>query len=407
MYTLLKGMRVVEGSAFVAAPLGGMTLAQLGAEVIRFDPIGGGIDYGRWPLAPGGRSIYWASLNKGKRSIAVNLRAAEGRELVAALIAAGDDSGGMLLTNLPMRGELAFEALRARRADLIALQLTGHHDGATAVDYTVNAAVGFPEVTGDGRADAPVNAVLPAWDLVAGLTAATGLLAAERHRRDSGEGQHIRLALSDVAYAAVGNLGYIGECELTGTARTGYGNHIYGAFGHDFATRDGRRVMVAALSARQWQGLLAATGSAEQMALLAQMLGVDLGDEGARFEARDLITPLIERWTRRHTLAEVGSAFDAHGVCWGPYQSFAQMVAQDARCSARNPLFERVEHPGVGAFLTPGSPLFMGALPRQAVAPAPLLGQDTDAVLADVLGLDAHQVGALHDRGIVAAATPG
>ena len=75
MEGILKGLRVVEGSAFVAAPLGGMTLAQLGAEVIRFDPIGGGLDHGRWPLTHDGKhSLFWAGMNKGKRSIAVDFR---------------------------------------------------------------------------------------------------------------------------------------------------------------------------------------------------------------------------------------------------------------------------------------------------------------------------------------------
>ena len=79
---------MIEGSAFVAAPLGGMTLAQLGADVIRFDQIGGGLDAKRWPLAPSGGSLFWAGLNKGKRSIQVDLRSPEGRELVAALVGA-------------------------------------------------------------------------------------------------------------------------------------------------------------------------------------------------------------------------------------------------------------------------------------------------------------------------------
>ena len=71
---ILAGMSIVEGSAFIAAPLGGMTLAQLGADVIRYDPIGGGLDYGRWPLAPNGASLFWAGMNKGKRSIRLDLR---------------------------------------------------------------------------------------------------------------------------------------------------------------------------------------------------------------------------------------------------------------------------------------------------------------------------------------------
>src|SRR5436190_10866462 len=77
-YRLLDGIRVIESSAFIAAPMGGLTLAQYGADVIRVEMIGGGIDYLRWPVAPSGRSIYWTGLNKGKRSIAIDLRRPQG-----------------------------------------------------------------------------------------------------------------------------------------------------------------------------------------------------------------------------------------------------------------------------------------------------------------------------------------
>ena len=404
MYELLKGMRLVEGSAFIAAPLGGMALAQLGADVIRFDDVRGGIDYGRWPLAASGRSIYWASMNKGKRSFAVDIRNPQGRELVAALIGADGKDAGMFLTNMPMRGELTYESLAERRKDVIVLQISGHSDGATAVDYTVNAAAGFPTVTGNARADAPINAVLPAWDLVTGMTAALGLLGAERHRMRTGQGQVVKLALSDVAYATAGNLGYIGEWQLNHEQREASGNYLYGAFGRDFPTSDAKRVMVAAISLRQWRGLVSATDTKAQMDTLAQMLGVDFDDEGHRYEARDLIAPLIERWTRQHTLEEIRQAFDANGVCWGPYQTFGEMVDNDRRI-AGNPLFEMVEHPQVGSFLTPGSPLFMDALERIQTTPAPVLGQHTDAILAQELGLDSHQIGALHDQKVVMQAS--
>src|ERR1700753_849077 len=102
--TLLDGLHVVEVSAFVAAPLCGMTLAQLGAQVTRIDPIGGNIDYNRWPLAPDGRSLYWASLNKRKRSIAIDLRRPEGQELARAIITAPGENSGIMLTNLPASG---------------------------------------------------------------------------------------------------------------------------------------------------------------------------------------------------------------------------------------------------------------------------------------------------------------
>src|SRR5215510_7958697 len=110
MNSILSGLRIVEGSAFVAAPLGGMTLAQLGADVIRFDQLGGGLDYQRWPLAADGQSLFWAGLNKGKRSFQVDIGSDEGRELVGALIA----EAGNLLTNFPARGWLTYERMKAR-----------------------------------------------------------------------------------------------------------------------------------------------------------------------------------------------------------------------------------------------------------------------------------------------------
>src|SRR5579859_6728794 len=89
----LTGLRVIEFATFVAGPLGGMTLAQLGAEVIRIDPPGGSADYSRWPLAASGTSLYWTGLNKGKRSLVADIRSAEGRDLIARLIA-GSGPGG-------------------------------------------------------------------------------------------------------------------------------------------------------------------------------------------------------------------------------------------------------------------------------------------------------------------------
>ncbi|MGE4219278.1 MAG: CoA transferase, partial [Alphaproteobacteria bacterium] len=88
MNRIIEGMRVVEASAFIAAPFGGMTLAQMGADVIRIDPIGGGLDINRWPVTRDGASLYWAGLNKGKRSVTIDLRSAEGRELAQALATA-------------------------------------------------------------------------------------------------------------------------------------------------------------------------------------------------------------------------------------------------------------------------------------------------------------------------------
>jgi len=402
MSGILAGLRVVEGSAFVAAPLGGMTLAQLGADVIRFDQIGGGLDRDRWPLAENGQSLFWAGLNKGKRSIQIDLHSPAGRELVQALVTAPGEDAGLFLTNFPARGWLAYEALRARREDLVMVALTGNPDGSSEVDYTVNPATGFPWATGPRNLAEPLNSVLPAWDVAMGTLATTGLLAAERRRRLSGEGTLVRLALSDVAFAMVGNLGRIAEAQLGSRDQPKDGNYLYGAFGHDFETRDGRRVMVVALTPRQWIALQEATGIADACASIEQATGHDLSAEAGRFGARDLIAALLRPWFAARDLASIRAAFAGTSVSWGPYQTFRQLVTEDPRVSTANPLFSEVEQPGVGTYLAPGSPLDFEALPRIPAAPAPLLGEHTEEVLAEVLGLGAAEIGRLHDDGTVA-----
>lgn len=397
----LTGLQVVEGSAFVAAPSGGMTLAQLGADVIRFDMIGGGIDHGRWPLTAEGHSLYWAGLNKGKRSIAADLRSPEAQEILAALICRPGADAGLFLTNFPARGWLDYDGLRQRRADLVMVNVIGTHDGATAVDYTVNSAIGYPAVTGPVDHDGPINHVLPAWDLICGQQAALGLLAGERHRRLTGEGSYVPLALMDVALWSVGALGHIGEAQINRSERPRLGNDLYGAFGRDFATADRRRVIAVAISPKQWRSLLEATGTEAAVAVIAERLGVDFDrDEGARFDAREELFAVLEPWFAAHTLAEVGRRFDEQGVCWGPYQTFRQLVDDDPRCSTANPLFATVDEPGIGPVLQPGAPLGF----ERRFAPAPRLGEHTESVLADELGLGSAQIGDLVDRRLFATA---
>jgi 2-methylfumaryl-CoA isomerase len=396
----LGNLRVVEMSAFVAAPLGGMTLAQLGADVIRIDPIGGNIDYRRWPVDALGHSLYWAGLNKSKRSIALALHTAEGRQIARALITAPGPDAGILLTNLPAADWSDYASLSASRSDLIVMRLTANFDGGNAVDYTVNCASGFPLIT--GGTPEPINHVLPASDISAGLYLATGLLAAERHRTRTGEGQEIRIALSDVMLATVGNLGYLSDFELHQRQREPIGNALYGAFGGDFETSDGRRVMIVALTSRQWRNIVDATGLSMQADTIARDGGLDLDDEGDRFRARSAICAMLSPWVAARSLAEVRVIFERHRVLWGPYQDIQQLMTEDVRCSLTNPLFQRVEQPDIGTHLMPGSPLSFGAFPRPDVNPAPRLGQHTDELLRDVVGCSDIEIRRLRDAAIVA-----
>ena len=397
---MLSGLRVVEQGAFVAVPLAGMTLAQMGAEVIRIDRLQGGLDANRWPVTEKGESLFWAGLNKGKKSVALDLARPEGQELAAALITAAGADAGCYLTNLRSPGPLDYPALSTARPDLIMVSLIGTRRGEPAVDYTVNAAIGFPMATGPAGGN-PVAHVLPAWDCIAGGMVVQALLAAERHRLRTGAGQLAELSLKDVAAAMLGNLGIIGEVVVNGLDRPQIGNALYGAYGMDFVCRDGERVMVVGLTTRQWGGLVKVTGINEPIAALAFRLGLDLADEGNRFRAREAISDLLRPWFAARDLADIAPMFQGAGLTWSPFTSFAKAIATDPDLSPDNPVFSLLHQPGIGTYPVPGSPIHFGAAARQVPSPAPHLGQHSEQVLTEVLGLASGQIAALIDRNLL------
>ena len=382
----LSGLSVVEVSSFVAAPLCGMTLSQLGAQVIRIDPIGGASDVNRWPLTADGTSIYWTGLNKGKRSATIDLRSPEGQHLVQRLIVEGD---GIVVSNAAGLSWLHHDRLAAKRSDVIHVQLLGRGDGSTGVDYTVNAGVGFPLVTGPADHAGPINHVLPAVDVCCGLYAALAVVTAVRRRDQSGIGARITLALEDVALATAGNLGLLTEPQVSGTQRQRLGNAIYGQYGQDFTSRDGVRFMVVTLTGRHFRDLVDVTGTGAAVSALAEALGVDFAAEGDRYKYRDVLTGLFATWFADHPAHKITAALSDTTVLFERYSTFAE-VAADPKVTD-NPLFARLHQPGVGDYLAPGLPAaYDGTHPASAAAPA--LGQDTADVLAQQLGLTAADI---------------
>ena len=401
MTEVLKGMRVVEGSAFVAVPLAGMTLAQMGADVIRFDRIGGGLDARRWPVAPSGQSLFWAGMNKGKRSIAVDMKSPEGRELITRVITAPGDDAGLFLTNLRVRGWMDHATLSQHRKDLIMVTLMGDRHGNPQVDYTVNPALGIPEMTGpEGHKD-PVANALPAWDLIAGNMVVSALLAAERHRLRTGEGQDVELSLKDVAAATLGNLGMLGDAVVNDAARGKAGNALYGAYGQDFLCADGKRIMVIGLTERQWSGLVKVTETKDAMTELAANTGVDLRDEGVRWKLRHHITAVLKPWFAGRTSTQVAAAFEGAGVTWSKFRSVKEAIVEDPDLSPDNPMFENLHQPGIGTFPVPSAPTTFSAHPRKPAAKASALGAHTEEILGDVVGMDDAEIARLFDTGVV------
>ena len=398
MYPLLSGVSVIEASSFVASPTAGLYLAQMGAEVIRVDQIGGGLDFNRWPKAENGKSLYWENLNRAKKSVALDLGTPEGRELLQTLAA----KTGQLITNFPVESFLAHDKLAAKRTDMITVRVMGMADGGPALDYTVNAAVGFPNLTGPGPE--PVNHVLAAWDLLTGAYAAFGLMAALHHRSATGLGQEVRIPLSDVAIGTVANLGMLAEVLHTGDNRARMGNTVYGAFGRDFMTRDGVRLMIMAITGKQWTGLVKVLGIAREVAAIEAERGVTLtADEGERFTHRDALFPLVEASVARWRYADLKAALDGVGGCYGRYQTMMD-AARDPLLVSNNPVFGTSNNPSGLAYPAAGSFATIPQLERGAPRPAPLLGADTDETLETLLGLSPGQIAALHDQGLIAQA---
>ena len=395
MYPLLTGLTVIEASSFVASPTAGLYLAQLGAEVIRVDQIGGGPDFNRWPKSADGTSLYWENLNRAKKSLALDLGSADGRDLLRQLIA----KTGLFLTNFPVDGFLSHDRLAAARPDLITVRIMGQANGGPALDYTVNSAVGFPDLTGPGPE--PVNHILPAWDLLTGAYAAFALLAAVSHRNATGLGQEVRIPLSDVAIGTVANLGMLAEVVTTGACRERLGNSVYGAFGRDFVTADGQRLMIMAITPRQWTGLVATLGIASEITAIEQRLGLSFAtDEGVRFQHRDMLFPLVEAKVAGWAYAELAAAFDAQGCCYGPYQTM-HAAAQDPVLVGNNPLFGSSANPSGLVYPAAGSIASIPSIGRAPPRPAPRLGQHSHEILEQLLGLSPDRIRALRDQGVV------
>ena len=403
MNNILSGLRVIESSAFVAVPMAGMTLSQMGAEVIRFDRLEGGLDARRMPYSPSGTSLFWSGMNKGKKSIAVDMKSPKGKELISNLVTAPGKDAGLFLTNLKVRGWLDYETLSKVRSDIIIVTLTGDRHGRPQVDYTVNPALGIPDITGhEGSADPVANAI-PAWDMIAGNMCVSSLLAAERYRLRHGVGQDVEIALKDVAAAAIGHLGMIADATLNSDDRTKAGNALYGAYGKDFLCADGNRVMIIGLTSRQWSGIVKATDTSEQFKKLEIENNINLQDESIRWQWRHSITEIIEPWFKIRAVEDFADDFDKTGLTWSVFRSVKEALNVDPDLTEDNPLFKKILQPDAGEFLVPKHPANFSKVENSDATPAPALGEHTEEVLGDVLNLSDLEIANLFDEGVVAS----
>ena len=403
MGVALEGIRVLDLSRVLAGPWASQLLADYGAEVIKIERPGKGDDTREWgpPWLRDreGRetreSAYFLSTNRNKRSVTVNLASPAGQGIVRELAARSD----VLIENFRVgalaRFGLDAASLRADNPGLVYCSISaygqqGPRAGEAGYDAMIQASAGLMSLTGD--ADGPPQKTgVAVSDLMAGMYAASAILAALFARRDGGEGQVIDVPLYDTQLAWLANqaMNYLVSGDVPSRHGNGHPNIVpYQAF----ATRDGYLVL--------------AVGNDGQFAACAECLGLaDLATDprfasnAARVRHRDELVPRIAERIAAGSTAEWLERFGALGIPCGPVNDLEQAFA-DPQVGARG-LLARLPHPLAGDVPGVAHPVRLSATPARAVRAAPLLGEHTDEVLSRVLGYGDERIASLRAEGAI------
>jgi crotonobetainyl-CoA:carnitine CoA-transferase CaiB-like acyl-CoA transferase len=392
----LAGVRVLDAARVLAGPFCGQLLADLGADVIKLERPGAGDDTRGWgPPFLGDLSAYFLSCNRSKRSLTLDIAQPAGRELLHRLLAKSDVLIENFRSDSAAKLGLTPQKLLEAHPRLIVCSIsgfgrTGPLKEAPGYDFAIQAMSGLMSIT--GPAEGPPSKVgVAVADVLTGLYASTAVLASLHARARSGHGYAIDLALLDCALAAQVN---VAQAYLTGgevPARQGNA-HLQIVPYQLFATADGWLVLNVGNDS-QWRSFCTAADAGE--------LGSDprFATNRQRVELRGEVVPQVERLLKTRTTAEWERRLTAvnvpHAVVWSYSDLFAQQQIADRgmKLTVRDPQGRPVELIGNPIHLTGGT------LPAAAMPPA--LGEQTDAVLNELLGLDADAVQSLRDRGVV------
>ena len=396
----LSHVRVLELSRVLAGPWAAQTLADLGADVIKVERPGAGDDTRAWgPPWAGEQSAYFLSTNRGKRSITIDFERPEGQELVRKLAAQAD----VVIENFKVGGlakyGLDYESLKAVNPGLVYCSVTGFgQDGPYAkragYDFMIQGMGGLMSITGqpDGEeGGGPVKVGVAVTDVFTGLYATIGVLGALAHRDRTGEGQWVNLALLDVQVAVLANqaMNYLVGGKPPQRLGNAHPNIVpYQAF----PTQDGHIIL--------------AVGNDSQFAKFCQVAGRPELAKDERYATnpqrvahRRELVPVIEELLMQRPSRDWLSALEAVGVPCGPINDLEQVFA-DPHVQARR-IHQDLPHPEAGTVPTVASPIRYSATPIEHTVAPPTLGQHTDAVLGEALGLCAADIAALREKGVV------
>ena len=388
-------IRVLAVEQFGAGPFGTMQLADLGADVIKIeDPRTGG-DVSRYvpPFQSGTDSLFFESFNRNKRSIALDLKHPEGRGLFEELVGRADAVLSNLRGDRPERLGLRYVDLEPVNPRIVCVSLsgfgtTGPRAAEGGYDYTMQGLAGWMSLTG-GPDEPPTKSGLSLVDFCGGYVAALALVAGVWEARRTGRGCDADLSLFETALAQLTYIGTWAASRDFEPRRMAHSAHQSMVPFQTFPTADGW-IVIACPKQRLWRQLCVALGRPE---LPDDRRFVDFA---ARDRNREVLVAMLEEELRGRTTAELLALLSAHGVPCAEVNDVAHAFA-DPQAQARDDVLS-YEHPSLGTVRGPASPLRLSSMePR--VERGPLLGEHTEEVLQELLGLDAERIGTLRSAG--------
>lgn len=392
----LDGIRVLDFSHFQSGPCCGMLLADMGAEVIRIDPPGGGIDRKWGVLGPDGETLTFKALGRNKKGITLSLKSAEGKEILKKLVKRSDVVLNNFVPGSPQARELTYENLKVINPGIITAAVSGFglygpDSERGSFDPVAQARSGAMTLNGF-PGDPPLKTTVPYIDLSSGISAALGILLALFHRGKTGEGQAVDVALFDVSSFMTQTQGALLYYETYHRLREQYGNFSFNSYSTCLKAKDGW-VMVVAGTDPIWHRLLKATGKEHLADDPALQSGYDRSEKAA------LIDPLFQEWAGQKTVAEIMDIFDAERIPCSPVYS-VDHLRDDPQVAAREMVVD-VDYPAIGEMPLPGVFVKLSATPASVKYRSPAIGEHNEEIYQGWLGLSPAGMLELKEKGVI------
>jgi CoA:oxalate CoA-transferase len=391
----LAGVRVVDLTRMLAGPFCTALLADVGAEVIKIEPPGGGDDSRHFAPRRGGEGGYFMLLNRGKKSVTLNLKSPRARELLYELVRKSDVFVENYRPGVAARLGVDYERLKAINPRLVYASISGFgQEGPLAqrpsYDIIAQAMSGLMSITGTPEGP-PTRSGESLGDLVTGTYAAWGIMVALAARDRTGQGQHVDIAMLDSLFSYL--VTAMAQYLYAGVEPRRIGNRHPMSTPYDtYRAKDGHAV-IAVANEPMFRRFASAIGRAE----LVEDERFSIDEERTRNEPA--LRAIIETWTAERSVAEIVAVLDAAGVPAGPIWSVGE-IAESAHVRARG-LLTQLQHPTAGRITLMRGPVRFSATPTRIPSPPPLLGEHTQRVLGELAGLDAQALADLRAEGAI------